>query len=117
MVLQNQSYGNITTTIIKVYAARVHMRLTCNMCHTLVSVTHHAGVSDEESDVQQDLELVQRSSNLTYIASGMGNSNHSDFFFGDGDMDQMVFESEHFPSIQNCQVRALWSTTHVGRNT
>ena len=78
-----------------------------SICHVLspvVSVPRHLGVSDEESDAQQELELVQRSSTLTYIASGMGTSNHSDFFFGDGDTDQLVFESEHFPSIQNCQV-------------
>ncbi|KAK2168594.1 hypothetical protein NP493_1217g00023 [Ridgeia piscesae] len=60
------------------------------------------GVSDEESDAQ-DLELVQRSGTLTYIASGMGTSNHSDFFFGDGDMDQIVYECEPFTGIQNCQ--------------
>ena len=80
-------------------------------------MTRHTGVSDEESDAQ-DLELVQRSGTLTYIASGMGTSNHSDFFFGDGDMDQIVYECEPFTGIQNCQVRApRVSASHGGSYT
>ena len=53
----------------------------------------------------QDLDLVETSGNLTNLMPGVGvNGNHSDFFFGDGDIDQINFEYDELGGIQNGQV-------------
>ena len=63
-----------------------------------------SGISEEESDVQ-DLDVVETSGNLTNLMPGVGvNGNHSDFFFGDGDIDQINFEYDELGGIQNGQV-------------
>ena len=64
-------------------------------------------MSEEESDVQ-DVEL-ERTTNLTSIASGLGNNSHSDFFFGDGEIEQPGFqEYEPLSNIQNGQVSDMY---------
>ncbi len=55
----------------------------------------------------QDLDLVETSggATLTSLIGGVGiNGNHSDFFFGDGDMEQLTFDYETFGNLQNVQV-------------
>ena len=56
----------------------------------------------EDSDVPEG--DVTHDNNLSHIASGMGNNNHSDFFFGDGDVDQTVFEYDPLGNMQNGRV-------------
>ncbi len=50
---------------------------------------------------------MERNTNLTNIASGLGNNSHSDFFFGDGEVDQSGFEYEPLSNMQNGQVRGI----------
>jgi hypothetical protein len=42
--------------------------------------------------------------NLATIASGLGNTSHSDFFFGDGSMEQGVFDYDTLENINDSQV-------------
>lgn len=62
-------------------------------------------MSDEDSDVPENDVLLD--TNLSHIASGMGNDNHSDFFFGDGDVDQTSFEYDNLENLQNARVSVI----------
>ena len=71
----------------------------------LSSNFNFSGISEEESDAQ-DLDLIETSGNLATVMAGVGiNSNHSDFFFGDGDINPNInFDYDGLGSIQNGQV-------------
>ena len=62
----------------------------------------YSGLSEEESDVQ-DMEI-DRTLALTNITNTQ-NTSHSDFFFGDCDLDQGYEGFETLPNLQNGQVR------------
>ena len=65
----------------------------------------YAGISDEESDAAGESEQqLTRGSPLTVIASGHGNKTHSDFFFGDGDVDQGAYEFDNLGNMQDVPV-------------
>ena len=63
----------------------------------------YLGISDEESDVQES-EQQDTAGILTTIASGVGNNSHSDFFFGDGDVEQCDFDYDSIGNLANGQV-------------
>ena len=51
---------------------------------------------------------METSGNLASMMAGVGiNGNHSDFFFGDGDIDQINFDYDELGSIQNGQVSQI----------
>ncbi len=63
------------------------------------------GISEEESDVQ-DLDWVETPGNLAGVIGGVGhNGNHSDFFFGDGDLlDQVNFDYDVLGGVAEAPV-------------
>lgn len=66
------------------------------------------GVSDEESDAglqeAQETEAEQPDSKLSTIASGVGTTSHSFFFFGDGVEEEAEFQYGTLSSIPDVPV-------------
>ena len=62
------------------------------------------GVSEDESDAGEGESDQQKVVTLASIASGLGNTSHSDLFFGDGAMDQGVFDYDALDNINDSQV-------------
>lgn len=64
-------------------------------------------MSDEDSDGAAESENPTQfplGRALSVIASGHGNKSHSDFFFGDGDIDQTSYEFDNHGNMQDGQV-------------
>ena len=70
----------------------------------VVTLVFILGISEDESDVQET-EQQDTAGILTTIASGVGNNSHSDFFFGDGDVEQCGFDYDSIGNLQNGPVR------------
>ena len=64
--------------------------------------------SEEESDLgEPGTEAELREATLATIASGVGNTSHSDYFFGDGDVDPPDFDFDTLSNISDGQVNYL----------